>query len=161
MGRAVVEIVMTIRTSIASTLACTVLTLSPLALADGSLVAVGQKTKFEKEKVTLVAYSAASPRDPASGLATGKMRHQPLCVFVASGPSTPLWFAALYNNENVSTLTAEFEGVRFKLTNANVTEVNLGQKKEGLKVCFTFQKIEITQIKSGNTTSSDWEAPAQ
>jgi len=49
-----------------------------------------------------------SPRDPASGLPTGKRQHKPISFLKEWGAATPQLFQALVTNENLKTVKFEF-----------------------------------------------------
>ena len=60
-----------------------------------------------------------SPRDPASGLATGKRINQPVVLLKASGGSSPQYMQALVQNELLKKVVIDF----FR-TDVNGTELN-------------------------------------
>jgi type VI secretion system secreted protein Hcp len=136
---------------------------------DASMSIVGQKTgqfngdgRNGKIDVIAVSHEIFSPRDPASGLPTGKRQHKPLTIRKELDKSTPLLYNSLVNNENLTSVTFTFfrGGTGFmtvKLTNANVSDIKLiGGYQE---VSFTYQKIEWTWVDGGITAEDDWEAP--
>ena len=141
---------------------------------------VTQKGKEGTIAVIAVDHSIISPRDPASGLPTGKRMHHPLVITTHIDKATPLLYNALVNNENLPTVELDYyqtgqNGVQtlyFKivLTNANISSINqtnlnsqddphLGLFGEYEEVAFTYQKIEWTWTDGGITAEDDWEAP--
>jgi type VI secretion system secreted protein Hcp len=122
-------------------------------------------------------YNVKSPRDAATGQASGKRTHHPVSFVKAWGPSTPQFFQALCTNEVLPEVAFEFvktdpNGEEYvyhtlKLTNATVSEIDQyleGDPKadqshdvhELERVSFTFQRIEI-QNKDGKTMAvDDW-----
>jgi type VI secretion system secreted protein Hcp len=112
--------------------------------------------------VTAVSHEIVSPRDPASGLPTGKRQHKPISITTEWGASTPLFLNALVNNE---TLTSVLIGLlrngsqvaTIKLTNASVS--NYVQHGGSVTISMTYQKIEWTWDDGGITAQDDWEAP--
>jgi type VI secretion system secreted protein Hcp len=109
-----------------------------------------------------VSHEIISPRDPASGLPTGKRQHKPFTITKALDKSTPLFLNALVNNENLTAVTFTYTrgGTPFmtvKLTNASVASNSQFGEVETIE--FTYQKIEWTWIDGGITASDDWEAP--
>src|SRR5579871_6747428 len=50
-----------------------------------------------------------SPRDPATGMATGKRRWQPIVITKEWSASSPQFLTALATNEELKTVTIEFE----------------------------------------------------
>jgi type VI secretion system secreted protein Hcp len=113
-------------------------------------------------QVIAVSHEIASPRDPASGLPTGKRQHSPLVITKVVDATTPLFLTALVDNENLTSVTFTLlqngqpvETV--KLTNASISDyVEHGQTEHW---SFTYQKIEWTWLNGGITASDDWEAP--
>ncbi|NWJ47446.1 MAG: type VI secretion system tube protein Hcp [Chloroflexi bacterium] len=120
-------------------------------------------------------YGITSPRDAASGLATGKRLHKPISFTKEWGAATPQFFQAMTTNENLKSVLFEFtktnangeEYVYFtiKLTNANIANINYtedslaksGDPSNGLQleeISVTFQKIEI-ENKDGKTIATD------
>jgi type VI secretion system secreted protein Hcp len=99
---------------------------------------------------------ALSPRDPATGQATGKRQHKPLTITTQSGPSVGQFFSAFDTSEplsvTVQTLSIAPDGKQFVsstivLTGATVASIHryLGPTGKLLQdVSLTFQKIEIT-----------------
>jgi len=111
-----------------------------------------------------LSHAIVSPRDPASGLPTGKRQHKPFVITKELDKSTPKLLMALVTNENLSTVTFNFTNAKsstpymtVKLTNANISSrVQTGTTEE---IQFTYQKIEWTWTDGGITASDDWEAP--
>jgi type VI secretion system secreted protein Hcp len=120
-----------------------------------------------------------SPRDPTSGLPTGKRVHQPITIVKEIDKSSPLFWNALVNNENIVTWQLQFfapnpKGLEsliytISLTNANITSIvesmldnevpanaSLPLREE---VSFTYQKIQWTWADGGITAQDDWESP--
>lgn len=122
-------------------------------------------------------YSVKSPRDAASGQASGKRTHQPLKFISEMGAHTPQTFQALCTNEVLKSVLFEFvktdkNGEEYvyhtiKLVNATVSEMrnyNLADAKtnashdvhELQETAFTFQRIEM-ESKDGKTMAvDDW-----
>jgi type VI secretion system secreted protein Hcp len=139
---------------------------------------VTQKGHEGKIMVTAVSHDIFSPRDPQSGLPTGKRQHKPFTITKDLDKSTPLLYNVLVSNENVQTLTLEYwhpsatgqEKMIFtvKLTNANIAAINhrvLQVKDPALakfepmeEIAFTYQKIEWTWADGGISGLDDWEA---
>jgi len=121
-------------------------------------------------------YGVKSPRDVATGQASGKRQHQPLIITKEWGPASPQIFQALTTNEVLDSVEIEFTKTNpngeeyvyhtIKLTNARVVEVKdyvgelhheAGAAVHNLEdVSFTFQRIEL-EDKDGKTTfNDDW-----
>ena len=141
---------------------------------------VTQKGKEGTIAVIAIDHSIISPRDPASGLPTGKRMNSPLVIVTHIDKATPLLYQALVTNENLPTVELDFyktgqdgvEKIYFKivLTNANLSSINqtklnsqddpntnlFGEYEE---LSFTYQKIQWTWIDGGITAEDDWETP--
>jgi type VI secretion system secreted protein Hcp len=143
-----------------ATIAAFIALTSSVALADGTVTADGTRTKVAGDRFIGIAYEVKSPRDLATGQATGKRQHQPLCMIKASSQATPQWFMAATTNEVLKSVVFETATLRLKLTNATVSEFKLlgAEGKETEQVCFTFDKIELSALKGGTTASDDWRA---
>ncbi len=140
---------------------------------------ITQKGRENKIAVIAVSHEVISPRDPASGLPTGKRMHKPFVITKELDKSTPLLFNALTNNENIpewelqfwrpSGTGAEQQHYTVKLTNANVASINFRMSNnkhpdlmkfaEYEEIAFTYQKIEWTWVDGGITAMDDWETP--
>ena len=145
---------------------------------------VTQKGRENKIMVIAVSHEVISPRDAASGLATGKRQHKPFVITKELDKSSPLLYTALCNNENITEFKLEFWRPRLqaaggagsevqnyivKLTNAKIVDIRftmLNNKNPELvkyaeyeEVAFTYEKIEWTWVDGGITAMDDWEAP--
>jgi type VI secretion system secreted protein Hcp len=125
-----------------------------------------------------------SPRDPASGLPTGKRMHKPCFLLKEVDKSSPLLWNALTNNENLTSCQIQFwtpanaaagTGVGVEkqvytvtLTNASIasmvqsmpSNVDPSTAKLSLQeeITLTYQKIQWTWNDGGVTAGDDWEA---
>ncbi len=121
-------------------------------------------------------YEVVSPRDAATGQATGKRQFSPITFTKEWGAASPQLLQALYSNETLKTVTFEFyrldaSGKEYvyqavTLTNANVAKINKegGNLPSGKSVdtyeletiSLTFQKIEITDSQGKTSAIDDW-----
>ena len=157
---------------------------------DGYLIAKAQKQGQIKGSVTqkgregwILVYGfhheIVSPRDAASGLATGKRQHKPLSITKEIDKSTPLFYQAFVNNENFSEVILRFftsdlknagkelQNYTIKLINANIISIvdDMANNKiaENAKlpllqmISFTYQKIEWTWTDGAITATDSWE----
>ena len=134
----------------------------------GSVITKGHENSIE---VLSYSHSILSPRDPASGLPTGKRQHKPIIITKEIDKSTPLLYNTLVNNENLVHWKLEFwelsvKGIyemffKIELQNANIAEISTKGSNFGAteQVSFTYQKIIWTWIDGGITAQDDWEAP--
>jgi type VI secretion system secreted protein Hcp len=143
---------------------------------------VTQKGREGKIMVIAVNHEIMSPRDAASGQATGKRQHKPFVITKEIDKSTPLLYNALVNNENITTWELQFFTAKkagpgagaetnhytVKLTNASIVDIKsimLNNKNPDLvhyaeyeEIAFTYQKIEWTWVDGGITAMDDWVA---
>ena len=145
---------------------------------------VTQKGREGSIMVIAVSHEIVSPRDPASGLPTGKRMHKPFVITKELDKSSPLLYNVLVNNENVPEWKLEFwtpqlsaqagvgaekQHYTVELMNANVAAISfrmLNNKNPELtryaefeEVAFTYQKITWTWKDGGITANDDWESP--
>lgn len=135
----------------------------------GGVIKSGREGTIE---VLSVSHEIVSPRDPATGQATGRRTHKPFIIHKKIDKSSPLLSKALVNNENISTWELDFyqpaskggEALAYtiKLTNANVASIRLITDANGNlteEVSFTYQKIEWTWNDGKIMADDDWEQP--
>ena len=130
-----------------------------------TLTVTGQKQGvFSKPLIPLstLSHEIVSPRDPSSGLPTGRSQHKPLSVTMQWGPTTPKFISALVSNENLTSVLIGLlrNGTKvatIKLTNANVS--HFVQTNQDVQFDFTYQKITWTWVDGGITALDDWSAP--
>ncbi|MEO6833074.1 MAG: type VI secretion system tube protein TssD, partial [Chitinophagaceae bacterium] len=69
---------------------------------------VTQKGREGSIMVKAASHEIISPRDPASGLPTGKRQHKPLVITKEIDKSSPLLLTALCSNENLTSVVLDF-----------------------------------------------------
>jgi type VI secretion system secreted protein Hcp len=110
-------------------------------------------------------HEIVSPRDPATGLATGRRQHKPIVIVKRIDKASPLLQGAMIQNENLQNVTFKFfqlqssgsAGNQFtiKLTNANISRRT--QEFPNLETLeFYYQRIEWIHVPSGNSIIDDW-----
>jgi type VI secretion system secreted protein Hcp len=125
-------------------------------------------------------WKTVSPRDYASGLATGKRQHSPVVFRMPVGKQSPLLANALCSNENLSEVNlfcwttalpgevkagagAEVKYYHIKLINANLASIEQSGGRYDNQpvedVAMTFQKIVWTYVPGGIEAEDDWNAP--
>jgi len=144
----------------------------------------GSVTEKGKENSILVhAFDVEidSPRDSTSGLATGKRIHQPITIVKEIDKASPLLWAALVNNENLTTWILrvwtpalppsglEKQIYTITLTNASIASIHEAMLDNSIPgnatlplrevITFTYQKIQWTWTDGGITASDDWQSP--
>jgi type VI secretion system secreted protein Hcp len=128
----------------------------------GTVAITGQKQGTFNTTLTGLSHEIVSPRDPASGLPTGKRQHKPIVVTKELDSTTPLLLNALVNNENLSSVLIGLlrngqQVATIKLTNASISDYTDHGDTEHWS--FTYQTITWTWVDGGITASDDWEAP--
>jgi type VI secretion system secreted protein Hcp len=124
-------------------------------------------------------YAVTSPRDVATGLASGKRQHKPVIVTKELGASTPQLFQACVTNEVLTSVLFEFihttaEGKEeiyytIKLTNATISSVRqftaeaakheeTAATHELEEISFTFQKLDMEHTVAKTAATDDWNA---
>ena len=111
--------------------------------------------------ITGITHEIVSPRDAASGLATGKRQHKPITFIKEWGPSTPRLINATVDNETLTSILIGLlrngtQVATIKLTNAHVSNYSSHGLTESWS--FTYQKIEWTWLDGGITAQDDWQA---
>jgi len=130
------------------------------------------------------AHQIQSPRDVATGRASGKRQHGPIVVAKEWGPATPQLMQALATNEMLDEVNFEFiktndEGIEYvyhkiSLVNATVSKVEYntgGSNSEGSakteraydtmeleSISFTYQKIVHENTDGSTMAEDDWIA---
>ncbi len=137
----------------------------------------GCKIKGQEGKTALygIAYTIVSPRDAATGLATGKRIHGPLDVVGKVDKSSPLLFKKLAENADLASVKVHCwsavtlaEGAssggskeiyKIELINAVVTAFRHFVHHDGT-LCFiasfTYKAITLTWVDGGIEGSDDW-----
>ena len=119
-------------------------------------------------------YEVASPRDAASGQASGKRQHSPVSFVKTWGAASPQLFQAAVTNEVLDSVLFEFvettpEGKEavfqtVKLTNAFVASIKQdakaapgGHELQDLEeVSIVFQSIEMENLTGKTAAADDW-----
>ena len=144
----------------------------------------GERGKGDKIAGLAFHYDVKSPRDAATGMASGKRQHGAITFTKAVDSSSPQIFQALIGNEVLKSVLFEFRGTsadgqemifyQMTLTNASISEVEQYAGMSGTAearqsgasdgspledVSLTFQKIEV-QSQVGKTMAvDDWRRP--
>ncbi len=143
------------------------------------LGSVTQKGREGKILVIAASHEIVAPRDPQSGIPTGKRMHKPFMLTKELDRASPLLFAVLCTNENVVSAQIDFwtstatgqEKLRYtvRLTNANLSTINfkmanlrvprLSRLTEYEELALTYEKIEWTWSEGGISAGDDWQTP--
>ncbi len=173
-----------------------VLCISVLSRSQGNMMMLveGQnqgKFKAESEygskypdRIELAGFSfeVNSPRDVASGQATGKRQYQPITVWKKNGESSVQFLQALTTNETIKKVTIEYykPDPVYKTTGLAYTVVLENARISGFKqnfgttgdarfdlpvkalmydeISFVFDKITVTESKSKTTATDSWRS---
>ncbi len=138
-----------------------------------------------KNKITGLSYSheIQSPRDVATGLASGKRQHGPIAFTKEWGPASPQLFQALVSNEILKSVKFEFihttpEGIEevyytIELEHGTVSGIKsatgIGQDSSGSSrhgeaydthelevIALTYKKITVSHLPGKTSASDDW-----
>jgi type VI secretion system secreted protein Hcp len=140
----------------------------------GDVAVAGQKDKIQ---IIAVSHDIVSPRDIASGLATGKRMHKPFIITKLLDSATPKLYNALVSNEDINEFEMQFFGKKpdgtethlFTVNLSNATVVSIHFEKPNVLnaqnatltefevVAFTYQSIEWKFEKGGIMASDDWQ----
>jgi type VI secretion system secreted protein Hcp len=143
---------------------------------------LGSVTQRGREGSILVIgfmHQIVAPRDPASGIPTGKRAHKPFSILKPVDASSPKLYHALCHNENLPSWElklfrpksdgTEFNNFTVTLRDATVCGIssrmpnNRDPKRARLEmyeeVEFTYRHIEWTSLEGKTSASDDWNAP--
>jgi type VI secretion system secreted protein Hcp len=132
--------------------------------------------KAHREALTGISfhYAVSSPRDVASGQASGKRQHQPIVFVKEWGAASPQLFSALVTNEVLKSVLFEFvktdeNGEEFVHHSIRLTSASISQIEQYIdgdpepppvdprlleKISLTFQRIDIENAE-GKTSATD------
>jgi type VI secretion system secreted protein Hcp len=135
----------------------------------------------KKDRIEILSFEfeLQSPRDPATGQASGKRQWKPIVITKEWGAATLQILTALATNEVLTSVLFEFTGTTprgleqldhsIKLTDASILDYRDttqsvpppgGTHLLALdQVSFTFRRIEVSD-KSGKTFVDDWQTTA-
>jgi type VI secretion system secreted protein Hcp len=140
----------------------------------GAFKGDGLKAKGHENQMLALTfdYGIVSPRDIATGQASGKRQHKPVTITKEWGASTPQFLVATATNEQLTKVLMEFwdtdplkggaQRLHFvvTLTNASVAEVRQRLANDLLTedISFTFQKIMVEDKVGKTVFQDDWSA---
>jgi len=142
----------------------------------------GSCTQKGRENTILVQafeHEVSIPRDPQTGLATGKRVHHPLTILKAVDKSSPLLYMALTSGEHMKTVEIKWYQINekgqeenyfiTKLEDAIIVSMrpwkkncldpafaHLGDMED---VSFTYRRITWRWVKDGIESEDDWSTP--
>lgn len=147
----------------------------------GSVIQKGREGKI---LVLACDHEVVTPRDAATGLATGRRQHKPFTLIKELDQSSPLLYRALVNNEAITEWELQFWTPQVKGSTGAGTEVQhytvrlsgvhlcgmhftqhdtrnpeLARYAESETVSFTYSRIEWLWVKGGISSSDDWSGP--
>jgi len=143
------------------------------------LGSVTQKGREGKILVIAAAHEIVCPRDPQSGIPTGRRMHKPFLITKELDRSSPLLYAILCTNENIVSARIDFwtstpmgqekQHYTVRLTNANLSGIvfkmaNIRQPRltrltEYEELALTYEKIDWTWNDGGLSATDDWRTP--
>ena len=129
------------------------------------------QSKGHEEQIAGLAfdYEVTSPRDPASGQATGKRQHRPVTITKHWDAATPQLFQALVTNEVLKSVLIEFVKTslngedsvyhRISLTDATIADIHQhanADTHELEDISFTVREIEIENVEGKTSATDSW-----
>lgn len=162
--------------------------LEPTSTKSGLKFDSSNKQKGREKHIPIIAFNheIVSPRDPASGLPTGKRQHKPITILFELDRTLPMWNQALARNDTFPKMKYNFWVNRkidtvgsasgtevlaytIELVNATVcsTETIMLNNKNpdlmryevAMRAQLTYQKITWTWKDGGISGDDDWESP--
>ncbi|TAE50325.1 MAG: type VI secretion system tube protein Hcp [Bacteroidetes bacterium] len=132
-----------------------------------------EKGKEGQIKALTYSHEILSPRDAASGLASGKRQHKPFVITKELDKASTKLATALVNNENLTEVTLYYYRVSraagatgmmplfftVKLTNASVVSIKTSVNAAGTpveEIQFTYQKITWTYADGNLIAEDNW-----
>ena len=142
---------------------------------------VTQKGRENKILVIAASHDIISPRDPASGQASGKVQHKPFVITKELDRSSPLLYQMLVTNEkitdwklqfwaanrtartgagterqhySVTLKSASITGINFRMLNTKDPELSRFAEYE--EISFSYESITWTWEDGGITAQDDW-----
>ena len=142
----------------------------------------GSVTQKGRENSILVhAFSneILSPRDPATGLPTGKRMHKPVVILKEVDRGSPQLWNAFVSNEDLTTWELKFwatevDGTEKQIYTISMVNAAIASMREFMldnedpansklplreEISFTYQKIVWTWTDASITATDDWESP--
>lgn len=139
----------------------------------GSVVQKGREGRIA---VIACSHSIVSPRDPASGLPTGKRQHEPLVITKEIDQASPILHQVQGSNETITEFALDFYSVNrtgietntysialvnagiagFRTVMPNVRDPALMKLETYEEIGFTYQKITWTWNDPGVSAQDDW-----
>lgn len=145
----------------------------------GPVTLAGRQDSF---RVHGCSYEVVSPRDPGSGLPTGKRMHKPVTVVKDIDGASPLFMRALITNENINEVVLQFchkDGAgrdmpyyTIRLLNAGLSGIRMLRKSDILpgaaswpsereELSFTYQQITWKWEQGGNKSNRRLESASR
>ena len=137
---------------------------------------VVQRNHDKQHRLLAYSHEIVSPRDPATGLATGRRQHQPFRIVKLVNQGSPLLMSALTSNETLSSVTVDIwnpsaDGIEVKLytytlINAKIVslrpwmpnraDASAASYPPAEEIAFTYQTIRVTYVDGGIESVDDW-----
>ena len=128
-----------------------------------------QKGHQDQILVSSYSFEVDSPRDAASGQASGKRQYKPITITKELNGSSPQLLAAASTNEVLDSVVINFyksdrtgkeiNYYRVTLTNASISQVRQYSSGSTVNedVSFTFQKIQQDDLVAKTSFQDDWQ----
>jgi len=155
------------------------ITLSVEGTKQGKFKGESSKSKFaDRSEITGFIQEVTSPRDAASGMASGRRMYQPVILLKKSGASSPQFFQAITTNEILKKIVIDFyradaTGAEINYYTVTLENVVVSGYKQFIgpldnekfnpadnilydEIKFTFQKITIEEKTAQTTATDEW-----
>lgn len=138
-----------------------------------------QKGREDTILVQAVEHEVTIPRDPQTGLATGKRVHHPLTIVKVVDRSSPLLYMALTSGEHMKSVNIDWyqinekgqEEIYFttkledaiivcmKVSKKNCQDPSAASLADMEEVSFTYRRISWRSTRDGVESEDDWSTP--
>lgn len=142
---------------------------------------VTQRGREDQHRLLAYSHEIVSPRDPASGQATGKRQHQPFRIVKLINQGSPKLLTAMRNNEALTEVVvdiwspsqtgAEIKLLTYTLKNARIVSLRpwMPNKSDtsaqpyppAEEIAFVYESIRLTFHNGGIESTDDWNGNAQ
>lgn len=137
---------------------------------------VTQKGRENQHRLLAYSHEIVSPRDPATGQATGKRQHQPFRIVKLLNQGSPPLMTAMTTSEDLSSVvidvwTPTSAGVEVKLLTYTLTNARIVSLRPWMpnrsdasaqnyppseEIAFTYQTIKVVYQNGGIQSIDDW-----
>ena len=142
---------------------------------------VTQRGRENQHRLLAYSHEIVSPRDPATGQATGKRQHQPFRIVKVLNQGSPPLMTAMTTGESLSSVVIDIwtpsttTGVEVKLLSYTLTNARIVSLRPWMpnrsdasaltyppaeEIAFTYQTIKVTYWNGGIESVDEWNGSA-